>query len=140
MLVFALVLMALLLGAMVFFPAVVAPLVFRTLEPAAAGRFLRALFPRYYAFMIATSGLAGLLLLPTDPVMAASLFVIAVSTAWVRQWLVPRLNAWRDEELAGDALAGRRFARGHRLSVAINIAQLLLVAALLIWMLMTLVP
>lgn len=138
MLVTALVCLALLLGAMVFFPAVVAPLVFRTLEPAAAGSFLRALFPRYYAFMIATSGLAGLLLFPTHPIMAIMLLLVAISTLWVRQWLVPRLNTWRDQELAGDGVAGQRFARGHRLSVGINIVQLLLVGVLLVWLLVTL--
>lgn len=138
MLITALFTLSLLLGAMVFFPAVVAPLVFRTLEPAAAGAFLRALFPRYYAFMIATSGIAGLLLLPTDPVAAALLLLVAASTLWVRQWLVPRLNGWRDQELAGDEAAGRRFARGHRLSVAINVAQLLLIGVLLVLQLLAL--
>ncbi len=132
MLVSALVVLSLLLGAMVFFPAVVAPLVFRTLEPAAAGAFLRALFPRYYAFMIATSGIAGALLLPSNALAGALLLLVALSTLWVRQWLVPRLNAWRDLELAGDADAARRFARGHRLSVAINVAQLLLIGVLLV--------
>ncbi|MEM1411887.1 MAG: DUF4149 domain-containing protein [Pseudomonadota bacterium] len=138
MLVTALIAVSILLGAMVFFPAVVAPLVFRTLEPAAAGAFLRALFPRYYAFMIATSGIAGVLLLPSTPVPALLLLAVAASTLWVRQWLVPKLNGWRDLELAGDAEAGARFAKGHRLSVIINVLQLLLILALLIQQLLAL--
>jgi hypothetical protein len=132
MLITALVSMAVLFGAMVFFPVVVAPLVFRTLEPEAAGAFLRALFPRYYLFMILTSGLAGVLLLPSDAVAGIVLMAIAISTLWVRGWLVPRLNAWRDQELDGDDDAGQRFARGHRFSVALNVLQLVLVGALLI--------
>lgn len=132
MLITALLSMAILLGAMVFFPAVVAPLVFRTLEPEAAGRFLRALFPRYYLFMVVTSGLAGALLLPSDVLAGIALLAVAGSTLWVRGWLVPRLNAWRDRELAGDTAAGARFARGHRFSVALNVLQLVLVGALLV--------
>lgn len=132
MLITALVSMAILLGAMVFFPAVVAPLVFRTLEPEAAGRFLRALFPRYYLFMVVTAGLAGSLLLPSDPFAGVALLAVAVSTLWVRGWLVPRLNAWRDRALEGDAAADARFARGHRFSVVLNVLQLLLVGALLV--------
>ncbi|MEE3110181.1 MAG: DUF4149 domain-containing protein, partial [Pseudomonadota bacterium] len=36
------------LGGLLFFPAVVAPTVFKSLPEAEAGHFLRALFPRYY--------------------------------------------------------------------------------------------
>ena len=46
-------LVLLLLGGMLFFPIVVAPVVFVALPAAEAGTFLRAMFPRYYLFMIA---------------------------------------------------------------------------------------
>ena len=39
-----------LMGAMVFFAAVIAPLVFQVLEPEPAGVFLRRIFPRLYRF------------------------------------------------------------------------------------------
>ena len=48
-----------LLGGMVFFPSVVAPRVFRVLEPDDAGRFLRALFPAYYLYLIITADRLG---------------------------------------------------------------------------------
>ena len=44
-----------LLGAMLFFPSVVAPVVFTSLPETQAGLFLRAMFPRYYGFMIVLS-------------------------------------------------------------------------------------
>ncbi|MEM8981840.1 MAG: DUF4149 domain-containing protein [Pseudomonadota bacterium] len=113
-----------LLGSMVFFPAVVAPTVFKALPPDHAGHFLRQLFPRYYAFIIGASGLAALLLW-RKPVAASVLVGVAVSTLWIRQSLVPKINAWRDQELAGDEAAGVKFARGHRFSVAINLIQML---------------
>ena len=40
------------LGGLLFFPAVVAPTVFKSLPEAEAGHFLRALFPRFYLFLI----------------------------------------------------------------------------------------
>jgi hypothetical protein len=118
----------LLLGGMLFFPIVVAPIVFTSLPEVEAGRFLRSMFPRYYLFMITLSALAfalyqvgvGLVL----SVPATVCFGVALSTLWVRQSLVPRINDARDAQLSGDATAGTRFDRGHKLSVTINMLQL----------------
>ena len=128
----ALVLM--LLGAMLFFPAVVAPVVFTSLPEAQAGAFLRSMFPRYYAFMIALSLIAALLFLVVSDGSAyqaatVCLFV-GVSTLWVRQWLLPRINMARDAQLAGDVEAGRRFDRDHKLSVGVNMLQLVLLVGI----------
>ncbi|MEM1261672.1 MAG: DUF4149 domain-containing protein [Pseudomonadota bacterium] len=120
-----------LLGSMVFFPAVVAPTVFKALPPEHAGRFLRQLFPRYYTFIIVASSVAAVLHWRV-PIEAGVLAAVALSTLWVRQSLVPKVNAWRDLELAGDKQAGKQFARGHRLSVAINMLQMLLLIAVAI--------
>lgn len=118
----------LLLGGMLFFPIVVAPIVFTSLPEVEAGHFLRSMFPRYYLFMITLSALAfalyqvgvGLVL----SVPATVCFGVALSTLWVRQLLVPRINDARDAQLSGDATAGTRFDRGHKLSVTINMLQL----------------
>ena len=132
MLEFANALVLMLLGAMLFFPSVVAPVVFTSLPEAQAGVFLRSMFPRYYSFMIALSLIAALLFLMASDESAhlatiVCLFV-GVSTVWVRQWLLPRINSARDAQLAGDAEAGRRFDRDHKLSVGINMLQLVLLA------------
>ena len=58
--------------------------------------------------------------------------LIALSTLWIRQQLVPRINQLRDAELAGDAAAGARFATLHRVSVIINMVQLLALVVLLL--------
>ena len=118
----------LLLGGMLFFPIVVAPIVFTSLPEVEAGHFLRSMFPRYYLFMITLSELAfalyqvgvGLVL----SVPATVCFGVALSTLWVRQSLVPRINDARDAQLSGDDTAGTRFDRGHKLSVTINMLQL----------------
>ncbi|MEL7040730.1 MAG: DUF4149 domain-containing protein [Pseudomonadota bacterium] len=126
---------ALLLGGMVFFPSVVAPTVFKSLSAEDAGAFLRRLFPTYYVFIIATS-LLGAAALFSRPALAITLALIAASTLAVRQILVPKINAWRDQELAGDAAAKRHFALGHRASVIINFAQMV-AAVWALWVLST---
>ena len=132
MLEFANALVLMLLGAMLFFPSVVAPVVFTSLPEAQAGVFLRSMFPRYYGFMIALSLIAALLFLMASDESAyqatiACVFV-GVSTLCVRHWSLPRINAARDAQLAGDAEAGRRFDRDHKLSVGINTLQLVFLA------------
>ena len=120
------------LGGMLFFPSVVAPTVFKTLPEAEAGAFLRALFPRYYVFLIVGSGAAALAYGFGAPSAALLTGSVSISTAAVLVLLVPKINALRDQQLAGDAEAGRAFDRSHRLSVAINFGQIaLLIAALL---------
>ena len=120
------------LGAMLFFAIGVAPTVFQALPAEQAGLFLRKLFPRYYLSLIVGSTAGGLLWLGTQPLASGVCLLIAVSTLWIRQWLVPRINALRDRELSGDASAGEEFARLHRLSVAINMLQLLALSGILI--------
>ncbi len=116
-----------LIGSMLFFAAVVAPTVFRTLPAEHAGPFLRRLFPRYYAWGFVVAALATLLaaLAGAAPAAIVVAALIALGFGVARQLLLPRINRARDAELAGDAAAGRRFARLHRLSVLLNLAQLL---------------
>ena len=120
------------LGAMLFFAVGVAPAVFQALPIEQAGQFLRKLFPRYYLTLIVGSGMAGCLWISSAPLAAGTCLLIAVSTLWIRQRLVPRINQLRDAELAGDTAAGARFATMHRVSVIINMIQLLALVALLL--------
>ena len=134
MLEFANALVLMLLGTMLFFPSVVAPVVFSSLPEAQAGVFLRSMFPRYYGFMIALSLIAALLFLVANDESAYQAAIVClfvgVSTLWVRQWLLPRINAARDAQLAGNVEAGRRFDRDHKLSVGINMVQLVLLVGI----------
>ncbi len=106
-----------LVGGMVFFPTVVAPSVFKSLDMDRAGAFLRSMFPRYYAYIIVLSGIGGAAMYQAT-VPSLVMGAIAVSTLWVRQSLMPSINAARDRN---DEAA---FKRGHMLSVVINMAQL----------------
>lgn len=121
-----------LLGAMLFFAGIVAPSVFRFLESETAGRFLRGLFPRYYLFGLAVSILALALALHAFAFLSAGvLAAVAAGFAIARFGLVPRIDAARDGERAGDQDSAKRFKRLHRVSVLINLVQMLALAALL---------
>jgi len=120
-----------LFGAMGFFAAGVAPIVFRVLDAEAGGRFLRALFPIYYLWLLATSAAAATALVPLSPVDAGMMAVVAGLTFWLRQSLMPRINALSDRAKAGEAAAKRAFDRAHRLSVILNLLQMIVAGVVL---------
>jgi hypothetical protein len=122
---------ALLLGGMAFFAALVAPVVFRVLPAEPAGRFIRALFPRYYLWVLATAAAAAVALFPLSKPDAGVMAAVAGMAFWLRQSLMPRINALSDLAKAGDAEAQRGFDRAHRLSVAANLLQMLAAAGVL---------
>ena len=112
--------LGLLLGGMGFFSFIVAPTAFRALPPEGAAVFVRRLFPRYYLYVAAAAGIAGLGLVAREPWMSALMLGVASVALFCRQVLTPAINRARDRELSGDAAAGRRFALMHRASVALN--------------------
>jgi len=123
----ALLLVAALFGGMLMFMAVFTPLVFRSLPAAAAGAFLRDVFPVYYRVCGILALLAALPLVPAHayPAEIAAL-VAAAGFVLANRVLRPALNRAREE--------GRdpAFRRLHRLSVALHLAQFAAVAAVLI--------
>ncbi len=129
---FGLVAAACLLGGMVFFGAIMAPLVFTKLDGATAGRFIRATFPRYYLYVAAASALGAAGLIWQDRASGLALAVVTALTIWLRQGLMPLLNRLRDAGLGGDATAGSRFDRLHRVSVIVNAVQIVAVLAVIV--------
>jgi len=115
--------LGLVLGGMGMFSFMVAPLTFRLLPEAMAGKFVRGLFPWYYAFLIGASLLAVVGSVGHGPVASKLMTVVMLLAVFARQWLMPRINALRDRQLAGDAGAGKWFGRAHGLSVGINFLQ-----------------
>ena len=120
---------ALLLGGMIFFAAVMAPLVFTRLPAQQAGTFIRAVFPVYYLYLLIGSAIAAMALAPRWE--AFGMAAVAVLTVWLRQWLMPRINRASDAARAGDTRAQGRFDLSHRLSVVLNFAQILVVGLVL---------
>jgi len=121
----ALLLVSALFGGMMLYSFGFAPMVFSALPAEEAGRFIRAAFPWYYLFVIATAGLGGAVLLLLNSQSGALAFAIAVTAIYARQVLMPQINAARDEQLQGNSEAKRRFGRLHGISVALNLVQLI---------------
>jgi hypothetical protein len=124
---FGLVAAACLLGGMVFFAAILAPLVFTKLDGATAARFIRATFPRYYLYVAVAALLGAVGLIWADRMSGIVLLAVALLTVWLRQGLMPTLNRLRDAGLAGDAASNARFDVMHRVSVGVNMVQMLAV-------------
>ena len=123
---------AILLGGMVYFAGVFAPVVFRNLPADVAGGLIRRVFPVYYLVGLVLAALAGVVALPGRPVEGAVLLAVAVGFLFARQVLMPRINAARDSG------ADARFSRLHRFSVAINMVQLLAAAVVLVTLMLAL--
>ena len=124
---FGVVAAACLLGGMVFFAAILAPLVFTKLDGATAARFIRATFPRYYLYVAISAALGAVGLIWADQLSGAVLLLVAGVTVWLRQGLMRTLNRLRDAGLAGDAASNARFDRLHRVSVGVNMVQMAVV-------------
>ena len=119
-------------GGMLFFTAVVAPLVFAKLPASTASAFIRQLFPVYYLVM---AGLTAFAALATTRVSSADALVLtAVSAGFLygRIGLLPRIDQARERANAGDAPAATRFRRLHRAGTVLNALQLVAVASALI--------
>jgi len=119
--------LAVLAGGMVFFAAVMAPLVFARLPAVVGDPFIRAVFPWYYCYCAVSAGLAAFgFALRRQWVCVGVLLVVVAAVLWAWFWLIPWLDAAR---AAGD-LAG--FDRGHTVSVWLNGAEFLAVLVLLV--------
>ena len=117
---------AAIIGFMVFFSAVVAQSVFKTLSQKAAGAFLRVLFPRMFIFGLILSLMASSVA-AYDGVAPIALLSIFISTGFALNAFVvtPIINKQRDAMLEGDDTAGKKFKQFHFVSVAIFVAQLI---------------
>ncbi len=123
-------LLSLITGGMFFFAAVMTPLVFTKLPPETSGPFIRQAFPVYSQVMAGLT-LAAALLLWNYP-EAIPLVIVFILFLWAWLWPMPRINRLRDDQLRGDPKAGKTFNRLHRLSVGINLAQMLIAGIVLV--------
>jgi len=109
---------ALLFGGMSLYSFGFAAFLFSTLPAKTAGETLRRAFPWFYAFVIATSVVAALLWWPSNPVFAAAMATVAITTVPVRQVLMPAINR------ATDAGLRLRFKWLHGLSVVVTLGHI----------------
>ncbi|WP_435010326.1 DUF4149 domain-containing protein [Tundrisphaera lichenicola] len=126
-------------GSILFFSFAVAPIIFRVLGAEPGSRFVRALFPRYYAWGVMSTAIAlpamvcGPLSVPElrGPMIAIQAILILGSLGvmlYCGNTLTPAINAARDEGPGSQ----KRFDRLHKRSVHLNAVVLMIGIALLI--------
>ena len=128
-----------LIGSMLFFAITVAPTVFRALPSEPAGKFLRAFFPHYYLWgsIVALICTLGAAVTRAGPLPILGCGLVTLLFVYARQVLIPQINRARDNQIAGDTDAARRFKRLHLQSVVINAGQLVCLIAIslsLLWL------
>ncbi|BBM85924.1 DUF4149 domain-containing protein [Candidatus Uabimicrobium amorphum] len=115
-------------GGMVFFSFVMAPLIFIKLEGQIAAHFIRQVFPVYYIVMAISCFAISLLTFSIHLYVSLATLILALIFIWLRFYLVPTVNKYRDLQKEGDNDAGKKFDFLHRLSVIINFIQIVTIA------------
>ena len=119
---------SMILGIMLFFSFVVAPVVFTTLDEENARKFIRRIFPFYYNVNLGISFtvLVIFLLLSKFGVDFYLILVITLLFATSNYLLMPLINKYRDEK------QDKKFKYSHFMSVVINFIQMILLILILV--------
>ena len=126
-------LLAVLIGSMTFFMAVVSPSVFATLSTNASSKLLRTIFPRMFLFGFIIAILCLVLCYISSNILNSILLIIvAMSFIINRNYLTPKINDFRDKELEGDKKASSSFKYMHLLSVLLFILNFIILIGIVI--------
>ena len=119
---------SMILGIMLFFSFVIAPVVFTTLDENNARKFIRRIFPFYYNVNLGVSFivLITFILSSNIGVDFYIILIITVLFATSNYLLMPLINKYRDEKQE------KKFKYSHFLSVLINFVQMICLVFLLI--------
>ena len=124
---------AILLGSMIFFMAVVSPSVCATLSSNASSKFLRTIFPRMFLFGFIIALLSLILsYISGNNLNSILLVIVAVSFIINRNYLTPKINNFRDKELEGDKRASSSFKYMHLLSVLLFLLNFIILVSIVI--------
>jgi len=119
---------AMILGIMLFFSFVIAPVVFTTLDEDNARKFIRRIFPFYYNvnLIISFVVLLAFLFLTKLGIDFYLILVVTILFAISNYLLMPIINKYRDEK------QDKKFKYTHFISVTINFVQMICLVFLLI--------
>ena len=119
---------SMILGIMLFFSFVIAPVVFTTLDENNARKFIRRIFPFYYNVNLVISFfvLITFMLLSKIGVDFYLILAITVLFATSNYLLMPLINKYRDEK------QNKKFKYSHFLSVLINFVQIICLVFVLV--------
>ena len=119
---------AMVLGVMLFFSFVIAPVVFTTLDEDNARKFIRRIFPFYYNVNLGISLIVLITFLFLSKLGIDFYLILAITLLFATSnyLLMPLINKYRDEK------QDKKFKYSHFLSVAINFVQMLFLVVMLI--------
>ena len=114
-------LISMILGIMLFFSFVIAPVVFTTLDEENARKFIRKIFPFYYKVNLGISLIALIIFLYLGKLGIDFYLILAIIALFATSnyLLMPLINKYRDEK------EDKKFKYSHFLSVLINFIQMI---------------
>ena len=121
-------LIAMILGIMLFFSFVIAPVVFTTLDEDNARKFIRRIFPFYYNVNLAISFIVLVLFLFLSKLGVDFYLILLITILFAisNYLLMPLINKYRDEK------QDKKFKYSHFISVVINFVQMICLVFLLV--------
>ena len=119
---------SMILGIMLFFSFVIAPVVFTTLDEENARKFIRRIFPFYYNVNLGISLIVLVIFLLLSKFGADFYLILAITLLFATSnyLLMPLINKYRDEK------QDKKFKYSHFMSVVINFIQMIFLVILLI--------
>lgn len=121
-------LVSLVLGIMLFFSFILAPMIFKVLPPDSAGVFIRAIFPYYYLVNLLILGsISGFYIFYQTFILDFYLVLTSALLFFFNLvYLMPKINKFKDERNE------KAFKVSHFISVIINFAQLVMLGVVLV--------
>ena len=116
------------LGIMVFFSFVVAPITFTVLDEENSKKFIRKIFPYYYTVSLLICFLV-LIFFVIQKIFSLNFYLlltVAILFALSNYILMPLINKYKDEN------QDKKFKYSHFISVVINFTQMILLVIILI--------
>tara|TARA_B100000945_G_scaffold43758_1_gene29912 strand:+ start:1428 stop:1814 length:387 start_codon:yes stop_codon:yes gene_type:complete len=119
---------AICLGMMIFFSFILAPMIFKILDPENAGKFVRKIFPYYYFVNLVFLSIVVILILLNSKINFEFYIIVSlvISFIFAQFILMPFINKLRDNNEED------KFKYAHGFSVAINFLQMIGLVFLLI--------
>ena len=119
---------AMILGIMLFFSLVIAPVVFTTLDEKNARKFIRRIFPFYYNVNLGLSLIVLLTFLFLSKLGIDFYLILAITLLFATSnyLLMPLINKYREEK------QDKKFKYSHFISVVINFFQMVFLVVMLI--------
>ena len=119
---------SMILGIMLFFSFVIAPVVFTTLDENNARKFIRRIFPFYYNVNLGLSFVVLITFILSSKIGVDFYIILAITVLFATSnyLLMPLINKYRDEKQE------KKFKYSHFLSVLINFVQMICLVFVLV--------